>query len=426
MRLVSILFILFVATGAPFGQEMKSLGLDDASPARMEALRGDGFEALFNLDYERARKDFREIARLFPDHPAGPQFLAASLWIETLYETRRLQSSLYSSESFYSQNEDKADPKVVVQFKTWTREAKKLAEVRLKQNPKDVEALYFLGATAGLKASFEEAVERRHFAALRDGSEAVDRHRDVVKLDPTFHDAEITMGLYDYVVGSLPLPIKVLAGVAGAHGSKKRGLATIERVAREGHWARDDARTLLIVLYTRERRFAEALALARELAAKYPRNYLFRLEAADALVDQAALERKANHTSAVVSAEREAFATFDDLLHDRKVRDTAARALDLIHFKYGEALLTAGQAERAAKEFLDTTTVTGAEPGLVTMAHLYAAHAFDIAGKRNEALAQYRAVLARPNVYDAHELAEKGLREPFKAAAVAVAERDEQ
>jgi hypothetical protein len=425
-RLAGILFILFVALGSRFGQEMKSPGLDDASPARMEALRDDGFEALFNLDYERARKDFREIARLFPDHPAGPQFLAASLWIETLYETRRLQSSLYSSESFYSQNEDKADPKVVAQFKSWTREAKKLAEARLKQNPNEVEALYFLGATAGLKASFEEAVERRHFAALRDGSEAVDRHRDVVKLDPTFHDAEITMGLYDYVVGSLPLPIKVLAGVTGAHGSKKRGLATIERVARQGRWARDDARTLLIVLYTRERRFAEALAFARELAAKYPRNYLFRLEAADALVAQAALERKANHTGAVASAEREAFATFNDLLHDQKVRDTAARALDLIHFKYGEALLTAGQAERAAKEFLATTTVTGAEPGLVTMAHLYAAHAFDIAGKRNEALAQYRAVLLRPNVYDAHDLAQQGLREPFKAAGVVVAEPDDQ
>ena len=220
--------------------------------------------------------------------------------------------------------------------------------------------------------------------------------------------------MYDYVVGTLPLAAKILVGVTGVRGSKKRGLATLERVTKEGTWARDDARTLLIVLYTRERRFADALALARELAAKYPRNYLFRLEAADALVAQAALERKANHAAAVASAEREAFATFEELLHDRNVRDTAARALDLIHFKYGEALLTAGQADRAAKEFLATTTVAGAEPGLATMAHLFAAHAFDVAGKRNEALGEYRAVLARPNVYDSHDLAEKGLREALQ------------
>jgi len=394
--------------------------LSDADQARFDALRTSGFEALFNLDYEKGRKDFRELARLFPEHPAGPQFLAASLWIETLYETRRLQASLYSGDSFYAPNEDKANPKVVEQFRAWTREARKLAEARLKQNPKDVEARYFLGATAGLKASFEEAVERRHFAAMRDGSDAVDHHREVVKLDPAFRDAEITVGLYDYVIGSLPLAAKILVGVTGARGSKKRGLATLERVTKEGKWARDDARTLLIVLYTRERRFSEALAFARELAAKYPRNYLFRLEAADALVAQAAQERKANHAAAVASAEREAFATFEDLLHDRTVRDTAARALDLIHFKYGEALLTAGQPERAAKEFLATTTAPRAESGLVTMAYLYAAHAFDVAGKRNEALTQYRAVLERPNVYDSHDLAQKGLRQPFKMESAAV------
>ncbi|MCU1263811.1 MAG: hypothetical protein JWM21_129 [Acidobacteria bacterium] len=425
--LVSCLVVIsFITVPPAFAQEQPPATqvqikmLSETDQARLDALRASGFEALFNLDYEKGRKDFREIARLFPDHPAGPQFLAASLWIETLYETRRLQASLYSSDSFYAPNEDKANPKVVEQFRAWTREAKKLAEARLKQNPKDTEARYFLGATAGLKASFEEAVERRHFAAMRDGSDAVDHHRDVIKLDPAYRDAELTVGLYDYVIGSLPLAAKILVGVTGARGSKKRGLATLERVTKEGKWARDDARTLLIVLYTRERRFADALAFARELAVKYPRNYLFRLEAADALVAQAAVERKANHAAAVDTAEREAFATFEDLLHDRTVRDTAARALDLIHFKYGEALLTAGQPDRAAKEFLAAMSVPRAEPGLATMACLYAAHAYDVAGKREEALTQYRAVLARPNVYDSHDLAQKGLRQPFKMEAAAM------
>jgi tetratricopeptide (TPR) repeat protein len=425
-RNCAVILILIMLGATPcFAQQPTAAWLNETDQAKLESLRADGFEALFNLDYERARKDFREIVRLFPAHPAGPQFLATGLWIETLYETRRLQASLYSSDSFYSPNDDKADAKVVDQFRAWTREAKKLAEARLKQNPKDTEARYFLGAIAGLKASFEEAVERRHFAAMRDGSDAVDHHRDLIKLDPNFHDAEITIGLYDYVLGTLPLAAKILVGVTGARGSRKRGLATLERVTKEGKWARDDARTLLIVLYTRERRFADALAIARELAAKYPRNYLFRLEAADALVAQAALERKANHASAVASAEREAFATFEDLLHDRNVRDTAARALDLIHFKYGEALLTAGQAERAVKEFLATTTVPGGEPGLVTMAHLFAARSLDIAGRRSEALVEYRAVLARANVYDAHDLARKGLKEPFKVASLELANREE-
>lgn len=412
----SILAIVLVLLVHSFGfsQQTNSAWLTDTDRAKLESLRVAGFDALFNLDYETARKNFREMAEALPNYPAGPQFLATSLWIETLYQTRRLQSSLYDSDSFYAKTEDKADPRTVDQFRTWTRQARLLAEARLKQSPRDPEALYFLGATEGLKASFEEAVERRHLAALKDGSDAVDRHREVIKLDPSYHDAEITIGLYDYTVGSLPLAYKILAGIAGFHGSKKRGLAALERVTTEGHWARDDAKTLLIVLYTREKRFAESAALARELGAKYPRNYLYRLEAADALVSQAALEREANQTSAPTATENEAFATFESLLRDKAVRDTAARSLDLIHFKYGEALQTAGQFEKAAKEFLAAADAPNAQAGLATMAHLYAARALDLAGKRNDALTQYRAVLARPDVYDAHEQAQAGLKEAFK------------
>ncbi|MDX6531505.1 MAG: hypothetical protein QOH41_3795 [Blastocatellia bacterium] len=409
--------LIFFAFSSGLAQQATAPWLTDTERAKFETLRIVGSEALFNLDYETARKSFKEMAVDFPKYPAGPQFLADSLWIETLYQTRRLQSSLYGGDdTFYSTSDDKVDPAIIEQFRNLTRQARQLAEARVKVYPRDVEALYFLGAIEGLKASFEEAVERRHFAALKDGSDAVDRHREVIKLDPTYHDAEITIGLYDFTVGSLPLPVKLIAGVAGFRGSKKRGLATLERVSREGRWIRDEARTLLIVLYTREKRFAEAAAIAKELAAKYPRNYLYRLEAADALVSQAALERGANPgtTTATTTVAEEAFATFDSLLKDKAVRDTAARAFDLIHFKYGEALMTAEHYERAAKEFLAAADVPGAQQGLATMAHLYAARALDLAGKRNDAMTQYRAVLSRPNVYDAHDQAQSGLKEAFK------------
>jgi tetratricopeptide (TPR) repeat protein len=413
-------FIFMALLGSSWlasAQQNSTPWLTEGERTKFETLRITGSEALFNLDYETARKNFKEMAQAFPNYPAGPQFLADSLWIETLYQTRRLQSSLYGGDdSFYSTSDDKVDPAIVDQFRSLTRQARLLAEARLKQYPRDTEALYFMGAIQGLKASFEEAVERRHFAALKDGSDAVDRHREVLKLDPSYHDAEITIGLYDFTVGSLPLPVKLIAGVAGFRGSKKRGLATLERVTREGRWIRDEARTLLIVLYTREKRYAEAAAIGKELAAKYPRNYLYRLEAADALVYQAALERAANMNiaPATTAIENEAFATFDSLLKDKVVRDSAARAFDLIHFKYGEALMTAGLYDRAAKEFLAAAEVPAAQQGLATMAHLYAARALDLAGKRNDALTQYRSVLARPNVYDAHDQAQSGLKEAFK------------
>ncbi|MGZ8844591.1 MAG: hypothetical protein ACXW18_13070 [Pyrinomonadaceae bacterium] len=412
------LFVLLALLAVPaisYGQQAATAWLTEADRAKFETLRIAGSEALFNLDYDAARKSFKEMAVAFPNYPAGPQFLADTLWAETLYQTRRMQSSLYGSDdTFYSTSDDKADPKVIDEFRTLTRQARQLTEARLKQFPKDVEALYFMGAIEGLKAAFEEAVERRHFAALKDGSSAVDKHREVIKLDPSYRDAEITIGLYDYTVGALPLPIKIAAGVFGFRGSKKRGLTTLERVAKEGKWVPDEAKTLLIVLYTREKRFGEAAAYAKELAAKYPRNYLYRLETADALVSQAALERQANNSLTLSATETEAFATFESLLKDKTVRETAVRFFDLIHFKYGEALMTAGQFDRATKEFLASADAPGAQQGMVTMAHLYAARSLDLAGKRNDALTQYRAVLARPNVYDAHDQAQTGLKEAYK------------
>jgi tetratricopeptide (TPR) repeat protein len=415
VKYLSVLVLLLAVAVSASAQQP---WLTEAERERFETLRRSGLDALYNIDYDKAERDFKEIVRLVPNHPGGYQLLAARVWIKTLYESRRLQSSLYSSEGFYSNGDDKVDPKIVTEFRNLTREARRLAEAKLKQEPKNVEALDFLANTEGLKASFEEAVERRHFAALRDGNDAVNHHREVLKLDPTYIDAQITIGLYEYVVGSLPLPVKILAGATGYRGSKKRGLAMLEQVAKEGRWSQDDAKSVLIVLYTREKRFADVLKFARELSAKYPRNYLLRLESADALVGIAAQKRKEKDLAGAVQSEKEAFAVFDELLRDRNARDAAASALDLIHFKYGEVLLTAGYSERAAKEFLAATKVAGAEAGLVTMAHLYAARAYDVGGKREEALSQYKAVLARPNVYDAHDAAKRGLQKAYKAEVI--------
>ncbi|HYO91776.1 MAG TPA: hypothetical protein VEQ40_09075, partial [Pyrinomonadaceae bacterium] len=125
--------------------------------------------------------------------------------------------------------------------------------------------------------------------------------------------------------------------------------------------------------------------------------------------------------------EREAFAIFDQLLREKPQRGSAlGRALDQIHFQYGETLMYAGQFDRAAKEFLAAAAVPGAEQGLVTQTHLRAAQNLDLAGRRNDALAQYRIVVNRPDIYDSQEEARRGLREPYKLKQVVkTASKDE-
>ena len=272
MKLVALILLLFVMAVPSSAQDQQ---------ARLDALRAEGYEALYNLDYETARTRFKKMIDLAPDHPAGAQCYASSLWVQHLNDAWKLKATLYSDKS--TDDKPRVDRKQADEFRRWTRQAKQLSEARLRKNPKDVEALYFLGAAQGLEAAFAAGVERKFMPAFRSGQDSVERHRAVLKLAPEFHDAELTIGLMNYVVGSLPLPAKMLAATMGVRGSKKRGLEALERVAKEGKWARDHARMLLVDLYKREKRFADAAETARQLVEKYPRNNLFKLQMADAL-----------------------------------------------------------------------------------------------------------------------------------------------
>lgn len=300
------------------------------APPQLDKLRADGYEALYNLDYEGARRHFNKMIEVAPDNPVGPQSLAASLWIQQLNESWELKSTLYIDKA-YTHGKEKTDQRQVEEFKKWTRRAKQLAQARLRRDPRDVEALYFLGAAEGLEAAYSAAVERKYMAALRAAEDAVDHHRKVLELSPKFYDAELTIGLQDYVIGSLPLPVKMLAGTFGVRGSKKRGLGALEKVARDGHWGRDVARVLLVDLYKREKRWDDAIATTRDLSTRYPRNYLFKLQLADAMALQIAAARKSKSPSDP-TAEREVFAIFDALLRDKSLASQTA----VIQFRRNE------------------------------------------------------------------------------------------
>ena len=299
-----------------------------AAQKELDTLRAEGNEALHNLDYEGARKRCQKMIDIAPDHPAGAQCYASVLWVQRLNEEWERKSTLYSTDADTSAK-TKVDRRQVEEFRNWTRRAKQLSEARLRKDRRDVEALYFLGAAEGLEAAFAGGVERKFMAALRTGSSSVDHHREVLKLSPQFRDAELTIGLQNYIIGSLPLPAKMIAATMGVRGSKKRGLQALERVASEGQWARDVARVLLVDLYKREKRWRDAIKMARELSEKYPRNYLFKLQMADALTSQIVTLRKAKTPSS--AEEKELTNIFASLSRDK----TLARSTsDLVQHRW--------------------------------------------------------------------------------------------
>src|SRR5690349_18388839 len=93
--------------------------------ARLDTLRTQGYEALYNLDYAGARKRFREMLQIAPDHPAGAQCLAASLWVEQLNQSWELKATLYSTKA-YTEGKQKTDPALTAEFRKWIRQTKTL------------------------------------------------------------------------------------------------------------------------------------------------------------------------------------------------------------------------------------------------------------------------------------------------------------
>ncbi|HEY0724543.1 MAG TPA: hypothetical protein VGD41_11245, partial [Pyrinomonadaceae bacterium] len=104
-----------------------------------DALRAEGYDALYNLDYEGARRRFQKMVELAPEDPAGAHCLATSLWLQQLNESYRLKGTLYTGDE-----KEKPDRRQADEFRKWIRQAKMLSEARLKKEPRNVEALYYL------------------------------------------------------------------------------------------------------------------------------------------------------------------------------------------------------------------------------------------------------------------------------------------
>src|SRR5712692_4031434 len=111
-KTIFLLLALGIWTAA-FAQQPVTSKPPEPDRTPLEELRDEGEVALYNLDYETARRRFGEISRLYPDHPVGPMLLASTLWMEKLTQLRRLRADLYSTQSFYTKTDEKPDARVI-------------------------------------------------------------------------------------------------------------------------------------------------------------------------------------------------------------------------------------------------------------------------------------------------------------------------
>jgi tetratricopeptide (TPR) repeat protein len=164
-------------------------------------------------------------------------------------------------------------------FATHSAKALQLAEARLAAHPNDVQALYDVGAVVGVIASYGATVEGRVLGSFHQARRAFDSHERVLKLDPSRKDAGLIVGTYRYIVSTLSLPVRWMAYIVGFGGDRILGVRMVEEAAAYPSDVQTDAKVALLLLYNREARYADAIAVAKDLRTRFPRNRIFWLEA---------------------------------------------------------------------------------------------------------------------------------------------------
>jgi tetratricopeptide (TPR) repeat protein len=253
-----------------------------------DALTRHGLERFYNMDYELAIADLEKAAAQHPANMALPDpfpinNLANCYLVRELYRMGALDPADYLNDNFIGSPKRPAGAEVSRKIRELLERATDMEEVRLRDKPNDVDMLYARGVTRGIRSSYTGLIERSWFAALRSAVGSRQDHERVLQLSPTFTDAKLIVGAHDYVMGSLPWPVKAAAAVVGFNGSRERGIEELSAAARGGGQASIDAKILLALFLRREGRPDKSIELVRELVQLFPQNIIFAIQEGDML-----------------------------------------------------------------------------------------------------------------------------------------------
>jgi hypothetical protein len=87
---------------------------------------------------------------------------------------------------------------------------------------------------------------------------------------------------------------------------------------------------------------------------------------------------------------------------------------DLVHYRYATSLFDRKEWESARENYKQVIESGKAPSSLNTLSHLGIALCLDAAGRREEAVSEYRIVLKRKDALEAHDTARLYLKEPFQ------------
>jgi len=371
------------------------------TPLNFDPLVKQAYARFYLLDFPGA---VEPLERFHAEHPGDPQptaLLLDALLFQELYRLDLLDTTFYANDGFLSgKHATQEDPKMRDRILAWpTRPFAKLTRASGRIPTTSMPSMPAAGrapSSAPTSPWWSAGLAPDFALPPRPGK----MRCALLQLDPDYVDAKLITGVYEYVVGALPLPFKFFIGFAGITGSKSKGMEMLHDAANRGVMSSAEAGTVMALFLRREAKYKEAIGIVNTLNTKYPHNYLFRLEEAN-------LRKDDGEGMHAVDAYR-------DIVADAaKPGYFVSARLELTYFGMGDALHGQRLYKDGAEAYEQAATAPNVGLELKIRSLVAAGQCRDLNRERQLAIKDYQAAIdAGPNTSRA-DTARKYLKSPY-------------
>ena len=241
----------------------------------------DGYYALYNLNFDAAHGYFQQWMTAHPEDPLGPASDAAAFIFTEFDRLGVLDIELFADDNrFESRQRPAIDPVLKKGFNDRIVQAERLADAALQRNPKDANAFYCKAVTSGMQADWASLIDRHEYGAYKFSELASKYAKQALAINPTLYDANLAVGIENYMLSLKPAPIRWILGMAGAGTNKAEGVRLLKLTAEQGHYLAPFARLMLAVGELRDGRVQQGKAILIGLSKEFPQNTLYQRQIA--------------------------------------------------------------------------------------------------------------------------------------------------
>ncbi|MCW4026886.1 MAG: tetratricopeptide repeat protein, partial [Candidatus Bathyarchaeota archaeon] len=326
-------------------------------------------DLLYRLDFAGAEAKSTRLIESYPEKPVGYAFFAITKWNILLQAASNLALDDYATPTPFAKS--RTYKPILSESQAFQNANNRLLEICQtirEKNSEDIDALYFEGLAYENSSSMELVIRKDTGRGLNLGKRAVSLHRDVLRRDPNFVDANLSVATSEFASATLPWTIRWIAFLIGYRGDKDEALRKLELVAERGVYRPLDARVVIALLQAWKGDPAEAIRHFNILYDRFPENYLLD-------INKAAIHEKS------LDNRKAALDVYQNLLASMDRKAPGLKKAEIL-FRIGKTYYELKEYSNALSAFSDAISSEVREAETVPLSHYFSALIHEEQGDR--------------------------------------------